>query len=167
MWPRLNWCNCPESRPTGRQSSRKKTGSPSVCRLPAPAAPAHFAEKLSTRRSEACQPLFAHAPFSVPTRVAKQSYEARVVNRAARWERSPSPRRSREVRIWQHDQCHKSVLRYFKPESQIVVTIVFPRSGLRSNWRAAATLAPDENPANIPSSLASRRHTLAASSSPT
>jgi hypothetical protein len=52
---------------------------------------------------------------------------------------------------------HKSVLKYFKPESQINTTAVLPLKEDLSSSTAAATLAPDEKPAKIPSSLASRR----------
>ena len=54
----------------------------------------------------------------------------------------------------------RSVLRYFRPESQINTTAVFPSKSVVSNSKAAAILAPDEKPAKIPSSLASRRRLL-------
>src|SRR5262245_58920864 len=55
----------------------------------------------------------------------------------------------------------RSVLRYLSPESLMMVTTVRP--GSRRN--AAATLAPEENPAKIPSSRASRRAVSIASRS--
>ena len=50
--------------------------------------------------------------------------------------------------------CVKSVERYFRPLSQIIITIVFPAISSESNFSAAATLAPEENPPNIPSCFA-------------
>ena len=50
---------------------------------------------------------------------------------------------------------HRSVLKYFNPESLMVVAMVFPFKGPFSNSIAAATLAPEENPAKMPSFLAS------------
>ena len=52
---------------------------------------------------------------------------------------------------------HKSVLRYFKPESQINTAAVLPLNEELSSSTATATLAPDEKPAKRPSSLANRR----------
>jgi len=49
---------------------------------------------------------------------------------------------------------HKSVLKYFKPESQINTTAVLPLKEDLSSAAAAATLAPDQKPAKIPSSPA-------------
>ena len=54
---------------------------------------------------------------------------------------------------------HRSVLRYFNPESGSRTAIVFPACPLCSKWSAAATFAPEEKPAKIPSSFARRRAT--------
>jgi len=48
---------------------------------------------------------------------------------------------------------HKSVLKYFKPESQINTTTVLPLKDDLSSSTAAATLAPDEKPGLKYSSL--------------
>ena len=44
---------------------------------------------------------------------------------------------------------HKSVLRYFNPESLIRMATVFPAHGPRSSLRAAARLAPKDKPAKM------------------
>ena len=47
------------------------------------------------------------------------------------------------------------VERYFNPLSQITTAMVLPDISLESNFSAAATFAPEENPPNIPSCFAS------------
>ncbi len=50
---------------------------------------------------------------------------------------------------------YKSPWRYFKPESQITVTILLPSPIILALWIAAQTLAPEVIPPKIPSSVAS------------
>ena len=64
-------------------------------------------------------------------------------------------------------QSQRSVLRYFNPESANNTAIVLPLQVVLSNCTATATLAPEEKPAKIPSSLARRRVKSIASSSVT
>src|SRR5208283_4551998 len=64
--------------------------------------------------------------------------------------------------------ANSGVLRYRSPKSGSTTTTSLPAfSGRRATCRAATTAAPDEMPTRSPSSLASRRARLTASSLPT
>ena len=113
--------------------------------------------ELQYRDETSWRQIFTQAGFAASAlRFAYERYKANVLIRAEKDE---------EASLNGHRSAHKSVLRYFNPESLISTATVLPWCVVLNSLSAAATLAPDENPAKMPSSRASRRAVWTASSS--
>src|SRR5439155_10106306 len=74
-------------------------------------------------------------------------------------------RKGRWSQTQDQSASHRSVLRYFTPESASTITIVSPACLSRRSCSAATRHAPPENPAKMPSYRASRRAASIASTS--